>query len=99
MEIAIIADEDTVLGFELAGVKDCIVFNESTIKQDMLTFREAKILILTEHVAGKIREKKLDKQYEGVIVEVPDKRGSTGDALKEISRLFEEAIGVKLKEG
>ncbi|MFH2028007.1 MAG: V-type ATP synthase subunit F [Nanoarchaeota archaeon] len=98
MEIAIIADKDTVLGFELAGVKNSAVFQEQSVKEDIERFKQAKILILTEQTAKYIRQNKLDKLVEGVIVDVPDKRGSTGEAMQELSRLFEEAIGVKLKE-
>tara|TARA_Y100000310_G_scaffold314606_1_gene364138 strand:+ start:2593 stop:2892 length:300 start_codon:yes stop_codon:yes gene_type:complete len=98
MEIAIIGDKDAILGFKLAGIKDNAEFNEETIQEDISRFKEAKIIILTEDVAKYVRERKLDKNYQGVIVEVPNKKGSTGEALKEISRLFEQAIGVKLKE-
>ena len=98
MEISIIADNDAIIGFKLAGIKNSAVFNESTIKEDIIRFKESKILILTENVAKFVREQKLDKSFEGVIVEIPDKQGSSGLALQEISRLFEQAIGVKLKE-
>ncbi|MDP7179908.1 MAG: V-type ATP synthase subunit F [Candidatus Woesearchaeota archaeon] len=98
MDIAIIADKDTIIGFKLAGVRNSAVFNEKTIKEDIIKFKESHILILTENIAKTVRENKLEKLIEGVIVEVPDKNGSTGLATNEISRLFEEAIGVKLKE-
>ena len=98
MDIAIIADKDTIIGFKLAGVRNSTIFNEKTIKEDVEKFKDAHILILTENIAKTVRENKLEKLIEGVIVEVPDKKGSTGLAINEISRLFEEAIGVKLKE-
>ena len=97
MEIAIIGDKDAVIGFKLAGIKDSAVFDENTIEDDIKKFSEAKILILTENVAKIVRDKNLDKYFQGVIVDVPNKSGSTGEALKEILRLFEQAIGVKLK--
>lgn len=98
MDIAIIADEDTLIGFKLAGIVNNAVFNEKTAKEDVEKFKDAHILILTEKVASFIREKKLDKLINGVIVEIPDKKGSTGHAKEELSRLFKEAIGVKLKD-
>ena len=96
MDISIIADEDTLLGFELAGIKNGIVFNEKTIHEDLKKVQSSKILILTENVASHIREKNLE--IRPTVAEIPDKSGSTGHALKEISRLFESAIGVALKE-
>ena len=98
MEIAIIADKDAIIGFKLAGVKNSAVFDEKTIRQDIDKFKDTKILILTENAAKFVRENNIDKAFDGVIVEIPDKKGSTGHALQEISRLFEQAIGVKLKE-
>ncbi|MFH1849381.1 MAG: V-type ATP synthase subunit F [archaeon] len=97
MEIAIIADKDALLGFKLAGITRAAEYSEETIAQDMERFGDAKILILTERVSEAVRNRNLDRKFSGVIVKIPDKAGSTGHAQKEISRLFEEAIGVKLK--
>lgn len=96
MDVAIIADEDTVLGFNLVGVKKGIVFSKERLKNDLISVKDAKILIVTEDVAKMIREQNLEVQP--VLAEIPDKSGSTGHALNEISRLFESAIGVTLKE-
>lgn len=96
MEIAIIADKDTIIGFKLAGISNSIEFEESTFKEDLDKFKSAKILIMTEEVAEYMRSNNLD--FEGSIVEIPSKKGSTGHAQKEMSNLFERAIGVKLKE-
>lgn len=95
-DIAIIADADTLLGFELVGVKDGIVFDEEKIKEDLRSVQDAKILIVTEKVATIIREK--DLNVVPTLAEIPDKSGSSGHALEEISKLFESAIGVALKE-
>ena len=97
MDIAIIADEDTLLGFQLAGVKQSLIFSEDGIKEQLQAVREAKILILTEKVAEYLRGNDLMEDVESVIAEIPDKEGSTGTALRNIGRLLEEAIGVRLK--
>ena len=97
MEIATIADEDTVLGFKLAGVKEGVIFNPETIKNDIEKYKNYKIIILTEKVAQYLRDNDLIKMIKATIAEVPDKEGSTGAALQNISKMFEEAIGVKLK--
>ena len=98
MDIAIIGDEDAVLGFKLAGVKDAFVFDEQKQEQIIESCKESKIVIITENVFEKIKEKKLEKNLKGVIVEIPDKSGSKGLALQEISKLFETTIGVQLKK-
>lgn len=96
MDISIIADKDTLLGFELVGVKNGIVFNEGSLKEDLKKVKDSKILIVTEKVAEALR--KQDLKVQPTLAEIPDKSGSTGHALKEISKLFESAIGVALKE-
>ena len=96
MDISIIADKDTLLGFELVGVKNVIVFNEENLREDLKKVKDSKILIVTEKVAEALRRQDLNVQP--TLAEIPDKSGSTGHALKEISKLFESAIGVALKE-
>jgi V/A-type H+/Na+-transporting ATPase subunit F len=96
-EIAIIGDEDTVLGFKLVGIRKSAIFNKDKIKQDLEKFGSVKILILTEEVAQFLRDKNLMADIQPVIAEVPDKNGAKGFAQQEISRLYESAIGVALK--
>lgn len=98
MDIAIIGDEDAVLGFKLAGVIEGEVFEESKAEEIVEKYKEAKIFIATEDVAQCLREKKLDKLIKGVLIEIPDKKGSKGYAIREISKLFESAVGVQLKK-
>lgn len=98
MEIAVIGDIDTVLGFKLARVRDAFIFDESTVEEIIEKTKDFKILVVTETAGAFIRSKKLDSKTHAVLVEVPDKHGSQGHALKNISRLFEDAIGVKLKD-
>ena len=93
MDIMVLGDKDTVLGFKLAGIPGA-VYEES--KELVKEVYDAKILIVTESIAQKLREKNLE--LDAVLAEIPDKTGSKGLALKNISRLFESAIGVKLKE-
>lgn len=94
--IATIADEDTVIGFKLAGV-DGTVFTEESVKETLDKYKEAKILILTEKVAEHLRSTGLMDTITATIAEIPDKTGSTGAVLRNIAQLFEEAIGVQLK--
>lgn len=95
-DVAIIADKDTILGFKLVGVQKNIVFNEDTLKDDLNTLSDVKILVTTEDVAQVIKIKGF--KVKPIMIEIPNKKGSTGHALSEISKLFETAIGVALKE-
>jgi len=97
MDVITLADEDTVLGFNLAGVKHSIVFDQEKAKEQIAKCNSAKILIVTESIAKYLNDNNLRSHIKPVIVEVPDKSGSSGHALKEISKMFETAIGVKLK--
>lgn len=95
-DIAIIADKDTLLGFKLVGLKRSFIFSEDTIKEDLNKINDAKVLIVTENVAMFIKSKSY--KVVPIMIEIPDKNGSNGHALSEISKLFETAIGVALKE-
>ncbi|MFH1590589.1 MAG: V-type ATP synthase subunit F [archaeon] len=98
MDIAVLGDEDTVLGFSLAGIKDSVVFDESKGREQIESLSEARIILINEAVAHTLREKGELKDIDSVLVEIPDKTGSKGLAMKNISRLFESAIGIKLKK-
>ncbi len=96
--IATIADEDTILGFQLAGVSHGAVFDERTITETLQRFKDAKILIVTEPVADYLRTHGLLDGITATLAELPGKRGSTGSSLKALNQLLQEAIGVQLKD-
>lgn len=99
MTIALIGDEEAVLGFKLAGLKNAVVFQESSLKETLENILNVKILVVTEDIAMHIKKQEwFMEKFKGVLIEIPTKAGSTGSAMKEISKLFENAIGVKLKE-
>lgn len=100
MSITLIGDDEAVLGFRLAGLTNTSVYDKSSIKDVLERYMDSKILILTEDVAERIKEEEkwFIEKFIGVIIEIPTKKGSNGNAMKEISRLFENAIGVKIKE-
>ena len=99
MSIALIGDDEAVLGFRLAGLTNTSVYDEDNIKSVLEKYMDSKILILTEDIAEHIKKEEwFINKFIGVIVEIPTKKGSTGSAMREISRLFENAIGVKIKE-
>ena len=99
MSIAIIGDDEAVLGFRLAGLTKAYVYDEKMLKEMLESCIDSKILIVTEDVAENVKsEEWFTGKFKGVIVEIPTKKGSTGSAMREISRLFENAIGVKIKD-
>ena len=97
MEIAVVGDEDTVIGFKLAGISHASIYDAENAESTVEQYREASIVIVTEKVAKDLEEKGLLERFEGAIAEIPDKGGSSGEALRNIGRLLEEAVGVKLK--
>ncbi len=96
MTIAILGDEDTVLGFRLAGVDKALVFDKTKAKEQVEEIASFSLLIVTEEIGMELQS--LGIVPEPVIIKIPDKTGSRAQALKEISYLFESAIGISLQE-
>ncbi|RMF06196.1 hypothetical protein D6764_02760 [Candidatus Woesearchaeota archaeon] len=112
--ISVIADEDTVLGFRLAGVQNSIAVDvESQNAAEQIEAAAAKIislygedgsglLILTEGVYDFMDRNNILKKFRPLhgitLVQVPDKSGSKGVAKQKLAKLFEEAIGVAMKK-
>ncbi len=100
MKSFVIADEDTVLGFSLAGVQGIIV---TTAEETHDAFDRATqvddigIMLITERVAQMIREK-VDSWIIGgrqpLIVEIPDSRGPL-EGRRTPHEFVKSAIGVK----
>lgn len=101
MSFFTIGDEDTVLGFSLAGVEGRVALNEAQVRN---AFRSAcarsdvKILIIDEKSASLIREV-LDNYTSShdnpLIVEIPGSGGVSKDRVK-IDELIRNAIGINL---
>ena len=101
MNYFVIGDEDSVLGFELAGVTGRAV---STPEEADAAFTEALedhrngIIIITEDAASAVREKVDRLLFSAtfpLIVEIPGSRGGSGDR-KDLKTLVNEAIGIRL---
>ena len=97
MDIAILADQDACTGFQLAGVSHTMVYDETKAKEQIAKLHDAKIIVLTEPVGASLRSLELMEKITAVTIEIPSKSGSTGAALEQLGKLFESAIGVKLK--
>jgi V/A-type H+-transporting ATPase subunit F len=100
MKTLVIADEDTVIGFSLAGVQGIIVTTEEEIRQafeQAIQAEEIGILLITERSAQMIREK-IDNWIIGgrqpLIVEIPDSQGPL-EGRRTPHEFVKSAIGVK----
>lgn len=101
MNYFIIGDEDTVLGFELAGVAgQTVETSDETDRAFSAALEEGNngIIIITETAADMIRER-VDKYLFTaafpLIVEIPGS-GGMNEGRKDLRTLVNEAIGIKL---
>ena len=101
MKYSIIADEDTVLGFEMVGVSGHAVQNPKEADRAfhaVLKDRQIGIVIMTERVADMIRplvDRYLFTQTFPLIVEIPDRKGRPADR-PGIRERVNAAIGIRL---
>jgi V/A-type H+-transporting ATPase subunit F len=100
MRTVVIADEDTVLGFSLAGVQGIVVETEDGIRKAFETVvqrEDVGILLITERTADVIRET-VDRWIIGggrpLLVEIPDSRGPL-PGRRTPHEFVKSAIGVK----
>ncbi len=100
MEYAVIGDEETVLGFGMAGVTGFSVRDKQETEEvfkSVIQKERFGIIIITEEYADKIRS--LVDQYIfskefPLIVEIPDRKGKKKDR-PGIRELVNNAIGIK----
>jgi V/A-type H+-transporting ATPase subunit F len=100
MKTVVIADEDTVLGFSLAGVQGMVVNTEEEIRkafEQATHMEDVGILLITERIAETIRET-VDKWIIGggkpLLVEIPDSQGPLPER-RTAHEFVKSAIGVK----
>ncbi|MDR0912212.1 MAG: V-type ATP synthase subunit F [Methanobrevibacter sp.] len=100
--VAIIGDVDTVTGFKLGGIKiGYEVKNDDDAKNalDALIADEISIIIITEKIADNIREyinKKIGSNVLPMIIEIPDKSGSSDRDSDPMKDLIKRVIGVEM---
>ncbi len=100
MKTVLIADEDTVLGFSLAGVPGIIATTEGEIRQafeEVIRRDDVAILLITERIVNVIRET-VDNWIIGggqpLVVEIPDSQGPL-EGRRTPHEFVKSAIGVK----
>ena len=97
-KIAIIGNHDAILGFKALGLE---TFDINTQEQGLEVLKKIRekndygIVFITEDWMPKL-EKGLEK-FEGMalpaILSIPSQAGSTGEGLKNISKIVEQAVG------
>ena len=101
-DIAVMADEDTVTGFMLGGIKKGYpiknIDEAGEILEDLMK-KDFSVIITTEKIGEKFREKinKLTSERAlPMIIEIPDKTGSIKRESDPMRELIKRVIGVEM---
>lgn len=97
-KIAIIGNPDTVLGFKALGLEIFSINTEEQGLEALKNIREKNdyaIVFITENWTPKLEKEleKLEGQALPAIISVPSNQGATGEGLKNISKIVEQAVG------
>ena len=99
MKPFVIADEDTVLGFALAGVQGVVATSEGDIRtafEAVVKRQDVGIVFITERVAQQIRaliDKWIMQGGQPLFVEIPDSHGPV-EGRRTPHEFVKSAIGV-----
>ena len=102
-KIAVIGDRDTVTGFRLVGVSECIVPEspEETRKSLYHYFRDPTmgLVMITEPLAAEVEDTivELSQSPVPVILLIPDRDGTTGAYDAVLKELIRKAVGIEIK--
>lgn len=100
--VGIIGDIDSVTGFRLGGVKRAEVVNsaeEAMAALDKFLDEDISIIIITQILANEIREhinRKIGSSVLPMIIEIPDKEGSSEGTSDQMADLIKRVIGVEM---
>ena len=100
--VGIIGDIDSVTGFRLGGVKRAEVVNsaeEAIAALDKFLDEDISIIIITQILANEIREhinRKIGSSVLPMIIEIPDKEGSSEGTSDQMADLIKRVIGVEM---
>ena len=100
--IAVMADEDTVTGFMLGGLKDGFPVKNmgeaEKILEDLVK-KDYSVIITTEKIGDEIRDsidKLTSERTLPMIIEIPDKTGSIKRESDPMRELIKRVIGVEM---
>ena len=100
--VGVIGDVDTVTGFKLGGIKksyDVKTDKDAKNALDKLIDDKISIIIITEKIADNIREyinKKIGSNTLPMLIEIPNKYGSSEKDVDPIGELIKRVIGVEM---
>ena len=66
--IGVLGDRETVLGFRLAGVKNCIEAGLASVNKEFIDMKDEKIVIVTKDLLPKIEKNENDER---IIITIP----------------------------
>jgi len=100
--VAIIGDIDTVTGFKLGGIKKG--YDIETDEDAKKALNESidngiSVIIITEKIADNIREhidKRIGSDVLPMVIEIPDKFGSSDRDTDPMNELIKRVIGVEM---
>jgi len=98
----VIGDEDTVLGFSLAGADGIVVHDATSARRaldETMEREEIGIIIITERVATMIRDEVNAYFYQRaypLIVEIPDRLGPLEERVS-VRDVIQTAVGIRLE--
>jgi V/A-type H+/Na+-transporting ATPase subunit F len=99
--IAVVADEDTTVGFKLGGIKEVHAIKNAIDAKEIinnLKDRNFSIIITTEKIGDELREF-IDKITKNktlpIIVEISDKSGPIKRTTDPLRELVKRAIGIE----
>jgi len=101
-KIAIMADQDTVTGFMLGGIKEGYPvkdIEEAGKTLDELVKKHFSIIITTEKIGDELRStitKFTSERALPLIIEIPDKTGSIERESDPLRELIKRVIGVEM---
>ena len=101
-KIAIIADQDTVTGFMLGGIKEGYQVEDTEQAGKILeelVGKDYSIIITTEKIGDELRDKIDNLTSERalpMIIEIPDKTGSIERETDPLRELIKRVIGVEM---
>jgi len=97
----VIGDEDTVLGFSLAGIDGTVVTNKEETREALkkaFNIKEIGIIIMTEKIAQTIRQQvdqHILKKSFPLIIEIPDRYGPL-EGKGDIKDMVSKAVGISI---